>query len=138
MSLKAVFFVAIAGTILAGCAGGPFHASGVAGDLHDVEPGHGWGNVDRAYAKMDAQYIRNGRNRTPTQVRQLALGQSQEQVKAVLGDAVLQGDNTLYFNVNLPQTGKDDLVCQYAASFDNGVLVDGGWRRVQCSDLARS
>lgn len=131
MSAKSLLSLVFAGALVTACA----TVAPSAGGLHDVEPQHSWSNVDRAYSDMDARYVRNGVSRTLDRVRQLAVGQSRAAVDAILGKPEALDGDLVFYTVNLPHSGRDEMVCQYVARFADGALVDGGWRRAQCAGL---
>ncbi|PTE21202.1 hypothetical protein C5F48_13510 [Cereibacter changlensis JA139] len=105
--------------------------------LNEVNPRVGFTSVTRSYPSMDARYVRVGIPREIAQVRRVALGQSPEEVQAVLGrPAVGYGDGSWEYHLSLPLTRSDRLICQYRAFFDGAdKLVRGVWRRPQCADL---
>lgn len=109
-----------------------------AADLNEVaDHGRGFEDVDRAYAAMDEEYVRQGASHTPQQVSQLAIGQSPEQIVAILGSPVTTDDTGWHYNVSLPLDATDELVCQYKVMFDReGTLARGVWRRPQCAEIA--
>jgi len=110
-----------------------------AADLNEVaDHGRGFEDVDRAYASMDPQYVREGASRTPQQLSQLAIGQSPEQVVAILGSPVTADGTGWHYNVSLPMDRADELVCQYKVQFNQDRTLAGGiWRRPQCAAIAR-
>lgn len=109
-----------------------------AADLNEVaDHGRGFDDVDRAYPAMDEKYVRQGASRTPQQLSQLAIGQSPEQVIAILGSPVTTDNTGWHYNVSLPLDGADELVCQYKVLFNrDGTLAQGIWRRPQCAAIA--
>lgn len=109
-----------------------------AADLNEVaDHGRGFDDVDRAYAAMDPEYIRQGASRTPQQLSQLAVGQKPEQVVAILGSPITTDSTGWHYNVSLPMDRADELVCQYKVRFNqDGTLAGGIWRRPQCAAIA--
>lgn len=109
-----------------------------AADLNEVaDNGRGFDDVDRAYPSMDEEYVRQGASHTPQQLSQLAIGQSPEQIVAILGSPVTTDDTGWHYNVSLPLDDADELVCQYKVLFDReGTLARGIWRRPQCAEIA--
>lgn len=106
--------------------------------LNSVDPAAGFTSVDREYPGMDDRYVRYGVDRNHRQLQKLAAGQSKQQLVAVLGEPI-SADQTgaWHYEVNLPLTKDDDLVCQLKVSFDENELVNGTiWRRQQCADIA--
>lgn len=106
--------------------------------LNRVDPAAGFTSVDREYQGMDDRYVRYGVNRSHRQIQNVAAGQSKRQVVSALGQPI-SADQTGAWNyeVNLPLTKADDLVCQLKISFDENELVNGAiWRRQQCADIA--
>lgn len=110
------------------------HASG---ELNEVNPRAGFSSVSKAYYDMDARYVRRGTPRTVDQVRHVAIGQSRNDLQAVLGrPAIRNGDGSYEFHIALPLTRRDKLICQYKVFFDGqGKVNRGVWRRPQCADL---
>lgn len=117
----------------------PFAAAGAQerNRLNEVNPRVGFSSVSRAYPDMDAHYARTGVRRAIAEVHRIAIGQSQSDVQAVLGNpAIRNGDGSLEFHLSLPLTARDQLICQYRVFFDgNGSVERGVWRRPQCADL---
>lgn len=117
----------------------PFQAAMAqpADPLNEVNPQVGFTSVSRSYSSMDARYSRIGTPREIAQVRRVALGQSRDQLQAVLGRAAVEyGDGSQEFYLSLPLTRHDRLICQYRAFFDrDGKLDHGVWRRPQCAEL---
>lgn len=109
-----------------------------AADLNGVaDHGRGFDDADRAYASMDPRYVREGTSRTPQQLGQLAVGQTTEQVVAILGSPVMTDSTGWHYNVSLPMDRADELVCQYKVQFNqDGTLAGGIWRRPQCAAIA--
>ena len=109
-----------------------------AADLNEVaDHGRGFDDVDRAYASMDSKYAREGVSRTPQQLRQLAIGQTPEQVVAILGSPVTTDSTGWHYNVSLPMDRADELVCQYKVQFNQDRTLAGGiWPRPQCAAIA--
>ncbi|MBO9695210.1 MAG: outer membrane protein assembly factor BamE [Sphingopyxis sp.] len=109
-----------------------------AADLNGVaDHGRGFDDVDRAYPSMDPRYVREGASRTPQQLSQLAVGQTTEQVVAILGSPALTDSTGWHYNISLPMDRNDELVCQYKLQFNqDGTLAGGIWRRPQCAAIA--
>lgn len=105
--------------------------------LNQVNPRVGFTRVSRAYPTMDATYARDGTRRTIAQVRRLEVGQTLEQVQAVLGGAqVGYDDGSFEYHLSLPLTDRDRLICQYRVFFnEEGALTRAVWRRPQCAEL---
>lgn len=108
------------------------------GSMNEVAPRDtSFERVSRAYAAMDERYVRRGIPRTPAQLSGLATGQSANEIVAILGDPIAtERSGAWHFNVNLPLTNDDELVCQYKVVFDQGVVERGIWRRPQCANIA--
>jgi outer membrane protein assembly factor BamE (lipoprotein component of BamABCDE complex) len=106
--------------------------------IQQVDPTAGFNDVTRAYPDMDERYVRLGESKSPRQIQRIALGQSKRQLTAILGNPVSADQFGRWnFEVNLPLTRKDELVCQLKVSFDENDLVSGvTWRRSQCADTA--
>jgi len=105
--------------------------------LNQIDPRAGFTSVSKAYHDMDAHYIRSGTPRELTQVRGIAVGQSQAALQAVLGrPAHRNSDGSFEFHLSLPLTRRDRVVCQYRVFFDGARKVSRAvWRRPQCADL---
>ena len=115
---------------------GSFNAQS-ADRLNEVNPRAGFSSVAKAYSDMDERYVRNGTPRSLAQVRQVAIGQSRNELQTVLGrPAISNNDGSYEFHLALPMTKRDTLVCQYKVFFNgNGQVERGVWRRPQCADL---
>ncbi|WP_116086444.1 outer membrane protein assembly factor BamE [Tropicimonas sp. IMCC34011] len=105
--------------------------------LNAVEPGKGFSGVSRSNESMDQRYSRTGTALSIAQVRQVAIGQTREELLAVLGRPTGQHRNGAWeFQLALPFLENDHLICQYMVFFDgNGLLEQAVWRRPQCADL---
>ena len=106
--------------------------------LNEVNPRVGFSSVSRAYADMDARFVRKGNERTVAQVRRIALGQTAQSLQPALGHpAYGYEDGSYEYLVSLPLTGtRDRLICQYRVFFDGeGKVERAVWRRPQCADL---
>lgn len=108
--------------------------------LNEVNPRVGFSSVSKAYSDMDARYVRRGTPRTVDQMRNVAIGQSRNDLQATLGrPAIVNSDGTYEFHIALPTAQKDRLICQYKVFFDGqGKVRRGVWRRQQCADIVSS
>lgn len=106
--------------------------------IQNVDPDAGFNNVTRAYPNMDERYVRLGESKSPRQLQRIIPGQSKRELTAILGNPVSADQFGRWnFEVNLPLTRKDELVCQLKVSFDENDLVSGvTWRRPQCADTS--
>ncbi|QDY69415.1 outer membrane protein assembly factor BamE [Qingshengfaniella alkalisoli] len=105
--------------------------------LNRVDPRREFSTVWRAYPEMDAEYARAGTQLSVDQVRQVTIGQSQDELYQLLGRAkVGYPDGSWEYHLSLPLVGTDRLVCQYRVYFDEEDRVElAVWRRPQCADL---
>lgn len=105
--------------------------------LNEVNPRVEFSSVSRAYPTMNARYARIGTPRSIAQVRGIAIGQSQDSLRATLGrPAIRNGDGSYEFHLSLPLTRRDQLICQYRVFFDGAGHVERAvWRRPQCAAL---
>ncbi len=140
--IRAVSAVVLSLGVLAGCmnpGGGAttgFH--GKVDRLNMVDPNRNFSRVYRDYPSMDARFARNGTWKSLRAVRQLAIGQSQAQVRRTLGKpvSVMESENWNYV-LHLPLDRDNRLVCQFRVYFDeNNRLTGTLWRRPQCAEVA--
>lgn len=105
--------------------------------LNRVAPEVEFSSAERNYADLDARYAREGALREITQVRRIAVGQSQDELQAALGPSAVEHDDGSYeYHLSLPLTRQDRLICQYRVFFDDRDKVASAvWRRPQCADL---
>lgn len=105
--------------------------------LNQVNPQVEFVSVSRAYSDMNVRYARVGTRRQIAQVRRIAVGQSKGELQTVLGrPATSYDDGSLEFNLSLPLTHRDRLICQYRVFFDDAGKVESAvWRRPQCAEL---
>ncbi len=107
--------------------------------LNVVAPAESFPRVWRDYPDMDSNYARAGTQRSPAQMRGVALGQSKQQLVGHAGQPVSANqDGSWNFNISLPLPQRNRLICQYRVYFDQDGRVTGtAWRRPQCADIVR-
>lgn len=93
--------------------------------------------VRRTYASMDVRPVRLGTHLSIAQVRRVALGDSQGQLVRAIGKPVsAYKDGSWNFNLALPLSQRNRLICQYRVFFDSEKRVTGTiWRRPQCAEM---
>ena len=93
--------------------------------------------VSRSYSSMDARPERLGTHLSVSQVRRVALGDSQRELVQTIGNPVsAYKDGSWNFNLALPLPQRNRLVCQYRVFFDSEKRVSGTiWRRPQCAEM---
>lgn len=100
----------------------------------------GFDNVGIASRNMHAPFVRDGIVRDPGVFATVKPGQTQEQIRTLLGEPLRgkRGRATAWdynFQFRLPQS-QNYLVCQYKVLFDKQQRVSGAvWRRRQCEQI---
>lgn len=130
--LKTISIALMAGTLSAGAA--------FAGMLNMQTPNMRFESASPALTALDENFVRHGKPVTVSLVNQIALGATQDQVTALLGEPVrvLNKGRSAVWDYNLKFTTAEDgdIVCQYKVLFDNTEKVDETvWRRPQCREI---
>jgi outer membrane protein assembly factor BamE (lipoprotein component of BamABCDE complex) len=123
--------VAVSGTAQAG------HRNPV--DEQSNPKKHGFADVHIAPPELARPFERDGVVTDPAIFTQVAVGQSKNELSAVLGTAIQQQSRewVYHFKFAMPASA-NYLVCQYQVRFDGkGLVKSTTWRRRQCENLAR-
>ncbi|MGP9679241.1 OmpA family protein [Halomonas sp. AOP27-A1-41] len=100
-------------------------------------------DVSADFTTLSESFIRDGAFIPVPDVRSVeqrsGLSINKREVERLLGSpndmrSTFQDDNWLY-NINLPLSESDYLVCQYRVSFQQDVMISTEWRRPQCERL---
>ncbi|MDQ7730794.1 OmpA family protein [Halomonas sp. SpR8] len=100
-------------------------------------------DVSADFTTLNESFIRDGTFIPVPDVRNVEQGQnlSKEETQGILGSPNEAGstfeDNNWLYNINLPLSESDYLVCQYRVSFQQNVVVNTDWRRPQCEQRYR-
>lgn len=114
----------------------------VIGSLVSIANAEAFSDLARDPAELNQQFIRYGVDLPIKNVQEVFDGQGElnrQSVTDLLGspnDPLAATDlNDWFYNINLPLSDDDYLVCQLKLSFSEQVLTSAQWRRQQCSTL---